>query len=148
LECRDSSQLNVFTFAIQVSLRLWDLSTGKEIRQFEGHTKDVRRVAISPDGKQLLSGSYDGTMRLWDLQTGKELKRFDGPGQFVEAVSFGTSDNAVCARLVTVFASQPLAGLDLAVDQTGVGRPVVDMLQRSTIDASIRPAEGINQAIG
>jgi hypothetical protein len=40
--------------------------------------------------------------------------------------------------LVTVFEAPPLAGSDLAVDQTGVGRPVVDMLQRSTIDASIR----------
>jgi WD40 repeat protein len=70
------------------SLRLWDLTTGKEIRQFTGHTKDVRRIAISPDGKQLLSGSFDGTMRLWDLQTGKEIRRFDSSGHFVEAVAF------------------------------------------------------------
>jgi WD40 repeat protein len=80
------------------SLRLWDLATGKEIRQFEGHTKDIRRVAISSDGKQLLSASFDGTVRLWDLQTGKEVKKFDGPGNFVEAVSF-TPDGkrAVCS---------------------------------------------------
>jgi WD40 repeat protein len=79
-------------------LRLWDLATGKEVRQFKGHTKDIRRVAISPDGKQLLSGSFDGTMRLWDIQTGKEIKRFDGPGHFVESVAF-TPDGkrAVCS---------------------------------------------------
>jgi WD40 repeat protein len=80
------------------SLRLWDLTTGKEIRRFLGHTKDIRRVAISPNGKQLLSGSFDGTMRLWDLETGKEIRRFDGPGHFVEAVGF-TPDGkrAICS---------------------------------------------------
>jgi WD40 repeat protein len=80
------------------SLQLWDLRTGKEIRRFEGHTKDVRRVALSPDGKRLLSGSFDGTMRLWDVQTGKELKRFAGPGHFVEAVAFTPGGKrAVCS---------------------------------------------------
>jgi WD40 repeat protein len=51
-------------------------------------SSDIRRVAISQDGKQLLSASFDGTMRLWDIQTGKEVKRFDGPGNFVESVCF------------------------------------------------------------
>lgn len=84
--------------AMEASLRLWDLATGKEIRSFAGHTKDVRRAVVSPDGKQLLTGSFDGTMRLWDLQTGKKIRRFDGPGHFVEAVAF-TRDGkrAVCS---------------------------------------------------
>ena len=59
-------------------LLLWDLTTGQQIRPFVGHTKDIRNVAVSPDGKQLLSGSFDGTMRLWDLATGKELKLSTG----------------------------------------------------------------------
>jgi WD40 repeat protein len=80
------------------SLRLWDLTNGKEIRQFKGHTKDIRSVAISPNGQQLLSGSFDGTMRLWEIETGKEIKRFEGPGNFVESVCF-TPDGkrAICS---------------------------------------------------
>jgi WD40 repeat protein len=78
-------------------LRKWDLATGTEVRQFEGHTKDVRHVAVSPDSKQMLSASFDGTVRLWDIATGKELQKYDGPGNFVESVSF-TPDGkrAVC----------------------------------------------------
>jgi WD40 repeat protein len=102
----------------EASLRLWELATGNEIRQFQGHTKDVRCVAISRDGKQLLSGSFDGTMRLWDLQTGKEIKRFAGPGHFVESVGF-TRDGkrAICSygpRIIeAVYDADPRCSLRL-----------------------------------
>ncbi len=106
------------------SLRLWDLKTGKEVRQFQGHTKDIRRVAISLDGKQLLSGSFDGTMRLWDIQTGKEIRCFEGPGHFVESVGF-TSDGkkAICSygpkTIETRFDEDPRCSLRLWELSTG-----------------------------
>jgi hypothetical protein len=57
----------------------------------------------------------------------------------LERFPLGTSYTAVCTRLVTLFAAPPLTRTTLAVDQTGVGRPVIDMLQKSSISASIRP---------
>ena len=44
-----------------------------------GHTEIVSTVAFSPDGKQILTGSFDKTLRLWETATGKEIKTFDGP---------------------------------------------------------------------
>ena len=38
-----------------------------------GHSHYVTSVAYSPDGKHLVSGSYDNTVKVWDAQTGKEV---------------------------------------------------------------------------
>ena len=57
---------------------------------FEGHTDGVIAVAISPDGKQVLSRSTlgDESIRLWDVTTGKEVRRLDFKPAPVE--SWGT----------------------------------------------------------
>ena len=34
-----------------------------------------RDLAFAPDGKTLVSGSYDMTLRVWDAATGRELRR-------------------------------------------------------------------------
>jgi WD40 repeat protein len=38
------------------TLKLWDVATGKLLRNFEGHTFGVLTVAFSPDGTRALSG--------------------------------------------------------------------------------------------
>jgi WD40 repeat protein len=50
------------------NLRLWDVATGRELRQFQGHTGPVLSLALSKDGRLLMSGSADGTLRLWQLR--------------------------------------------------------------------------------
>jgi len=60
------------------TLKLWQVSSGREIRTFKGHSNWVRAVAFSPDGKLALSGSWDSTTRLWNVQTGKEVAKMVG----------------------------------------------------------------------
>ena len=67
--------------------RLWDVTTGMELRRFAEHTGGVNTVALSPDGHQVLTGSNDGTARLWDVRTAVELGSFRGSGG-VNAVAF------------------------------------------------------------
>lgn len=55
-------------------LMLWDVTTGKKIRQFEGHSDGIRGLGFSPDGKYALSGSLDKTIKVWDISTGRTIK--------------------------------------------------------------------------
>jgi WD40 repeat protein len=70
------------------SILLWNLEAGKVLRKLEGHTKEVRTVVFSPDGKQALSGGWEKELRLWDLQTGKEIRRFEGHAEGVRRAVF------------------------------------------------------------
>ncbi len=42
---------------------------GNKLGKFVGHESDVSALAVSPDGRCLVSGSGDQTVRLWNLQT-------------------------------------------------------------------------------
>lgn len=54
-------------------LALHDPATGRELREFTGHTGHIWAVAVSGDGRLLMSGSDDQTFRLWNLATGELL---------------------------------------------------------------------------
>jgi WD40 repeat protein len=48
------------------------------VRTLKGHTKTVRSVAFSPDGRLLASGSDDGTVKLWEVATGSLVRTLEG----------------------------------------------------------------------
>lgn len=71
---------HVLTGSDDDTARLWDTTTGAEVRKFIEH-KSIQSVAYSPDGKYVLSGSSErfrqaGSARLWDVNTGKEIRHF------------------------------------------------------------------------
>ena len=52
---------------------LWDTATGKAIGEpLKGHEFPITSVVFNPNGKVIVSGSYDN-IRLWDAATGKPI---------------------------------------------------------------------------
>ncbi|HZU39209.1 MAG TPA: WD40 repeat domain-containing protein, partial [Gemmataceae bacterium] len=72
----------VTSYTKDTSLYLWDITTGKLVRKFVGHTEPNVLFAVAPDGKRLVSWSTGGTdekiLRLWDVETGRELRQLNG----------------------------------------------------------------------
>ncbi len=69
-----------------MTLRLWEVSTGRCVRTFEGHAGGVKSVCLSSDGRWALSGSDDQTLRLWEVSMGRCLRTFEGHAGGVKSV--------------------------------------------------------------
>ena len=48
------------------TVRLWSASTGQKISVLRGHEQAVDFADFSPDGKTIVTASWDGSARLWD----------------------------------------------------------------------------------
>jgi len=50
---------HLLSCALDMTVRLWDVATGAEVRQFRGHQAGVTGLALAPDGKTLATASQD-----------------------------------------------------------------------------------------
>jgi WD40 repeat protein len=97
----------IFTASYDKSIKLWDAAGGTLVREFKaapepmpvvepkkddknpppakkdegpvGHRDQVFSIALSKDGKLLVSGSSDKTVKLWDVATAKVVRDFPNP---------------------------------------------------------------------
>ena len=70
------------------TLKIWDLTSGQELRTLVGHAGSVNCVALSPDGLTAVSGGEDGAIMEWDLSSGKVVRSFLEQTRQVKSVAF------------------------------------------------------------
>jgi WD40 repeat protein/serine/threonine protein kinase len=51
-----------------ITIRIWNAETGKEIMRLMGHEATLKGLVFSPDGMYLISSALDGTIRIWGVQ--------------------------------------------------------------------------------
>jgi len=79
--------------------RIWDSASGKPLAAPLQHQLPVVAAAFSPDGKSVVTASYDRTARLWDSATGKPLAAPLQHQDVVWAAAFSPDGNSVGAPL-------------------------------------------------
>jgi WD40 repeat protein len=106
--------VHVLTASSDMTIRLWESLSGKEIRVLSGHTGQVTSLAVDPSGRMAFSGASDNTIRLWDLPkpdpllelaAGKGLLRAVGMSPDSSLLLTGGDDKIV--RVWTLADSKP-----------------------------------------
>ncbi len=82
----DGSQL--VSGAVDRSVILWHVDSGRIIRKMLGHSLPVQSVAIRPQGDMIASGAEGGTIILWDAATGTPLRQLSAHTSTVGTLAF------------------------------------------------------------
>ena len=89
------------------------------MRTLAGHSDWVLSVAVSADGKRVVSGSKDKTVKIWDVETGMEVRgggmRLGGLGVWLD---FGSGLGLISTRYVEIVLlnKQPASRTDFRKD--------------------------------
>ena len=59
----------------------------KPLLKEKGHSYYIRSIAISPDGKNIVSGSIDKTIKVWDFKTGECLNTLEGHTSSINSIA-------------------------------------------------------------
>jgi COMPASS component SWD3 len=79
------------------TIKIWKSDTGELLRTLGAYSKSVKAIAISPDGKILVSGSDDCKIKLWNLDTGQLLRTLTGHAYGVTALAFSPDGNTLAS---------------------------------------------------
>src|SRR5262249_53670509 len=77
-------------------IHFWDVATGKELRQVSAPGSRTRSLALSADGKVLVSGG-DVRARLWRVATGKEFFPIEGHQGPISAVAYSPDGKTIAS---------------------------------------------------
>ncbi len=78
-------------------VKLWELSTGNELRSFSVEKTTVWCLAFSPDSRRLAAACRDWTIKLWDAASGRELEPLSGLRNHFERVAISSDGRYIAS---------------------------------------------------
>lgn len=83
-----NARLGMWAESLDQVPKIWDARTGRLLSRLEGHARYVSSTEFSPDGRKIITGSYDRSAKLWDIKNGRLLNRLTGDQLVFNTVQF------------------------------------------------------------
>lgn len=103
------------------------------LRTMAGHTGAVSGVAMTPDGRRVVSASRDKTLMIWDVETGRELCKLVGHSDAVLGVTVSLDGR----RVISASADNTLKIWDM-----GTGRELHTLVGHSAYVHGVAASPG------
>ena len=81
-----SPNSRLLAFSATNKIRVWDVDSHSMLYEIPAHDSWVSALAFSPDGRFLVSGSWDHTIKIWDARTGNTLRTINGHTNTIRGV--------------------------------------------------------------
>lgn len=111
------------------TLLCWNHERGQVLRRYEGHTAGVTGLAVSRDGRVLVSVGNDGTLRVWEAATGRLYGRIELGNMYTDPLvrTVALSPDGQYALTCSLAASADLWDLRRGVRIRGFEGPTVNV---------------------
>jgi WD40 repeat protein len=78
-----------------MTARIWDAASGKEIAVLRGHDSRVWFAAFNSDGSRIVTASGDKTARIWDATSFRQIEVLQGHDDQVRSAAFSFDGSRV-----------------------------------------------------
>ena len=83
------------------TIRLWNPSTGKEIKKYEsggaGHAREILGLDITHDNAKFASCGADQSVFVWDVAKGTIVRKMQGHFGKINTVAFSADAQVLCS---------------------------------------------------
>lgn len=77
------------------TVRIWDTTTGNLLHSMSDHASPVTSVSYSPNGTQIISGSWDKTIKVWEASSGNLLRTIRAHDDRVNSVTYSPNGKLI-----------------------------------------------------
>jgi len=125
--------------SIEGKIGFYNIESGDLIQELNEHNFTISQVQFSPDGKKIITHSWDHTLKIWDAKSGKSLFTFIAVGNdgYLILDKNNHFDGTEAARKLLYFTcGTEIIELDQVKDQLWVPNLAERILNGETINAA------------